>query len=152
MFTSPSFVERPELRTVQNRLRDINAALYDCPVEHCKLVPEAASVKLNGTGPWLTHLDGNREGSFQNLISLCDGACVVYPGSHKMQWSHNGNFYFMSESDKSALSDAGIERLEVPMGIGDVLIMVGGNLVHDVPGVADDAEIRYMTFAHFSLQ
>ena len=43
-------------------------------------------------------------------------------------------------------------KLEVPMGIGDVLIMGGGNLVHGVPGVADDAEIRYMTFARFSRQ
>ena len=109
-------------------------------------------MKLNGTNPWHDHLDGNRQGSWQNLISLCNGTCVVYPGSHKMQWSHNGRFYFMTESDKSALSDAGIESLEVPMGIGDVLIMGGGKLVHDVPAVADDAEIRYMTFAHFSLQ
>ena len=145
-------MERPELRIVRNRLKDINAALYDCPVEHCKLIPEAASVKLNGTGPWHTHLDGNRKGSWQNLISMCDGACVVYPSSHKMQWSHNGKCYVMSDSDKRALSDAGIKRLQVPMGIGDVLIMAGGELVHDVPAVPDDAEIRYMTFAHFSHQ
>ena len=124
--------------------------MYNCPVEHCKLVPEAASVKLNGTGPWLTHLDGNRKGSFQNLISLCDGACVAYTGSHKMQRSHKGKCYKVPDSDKSALSDAGAKRLEVPMGIGDVLIMAGGELVHDVPAVPYDAEIRYMTFAHFS--
>ena len=67
-----------------------------------------------------------------------------------MQWSHKGKRYKVSDSDKSALSDAGIKRLEVPMGIGDVLIMAGGELVHDVPAVPDDAEIRYMTFAHFS--
>ena len=69
-----------------------------------------------------------------------------------MQWSHNGKFYVMSDSGKSALSDAGIKRLEVTMGIGDVLIMDGGELVHDVPAVPHDAEIRYMTFAHFSRQ
>ena len=67
-----------------------------------------------------------------------------------MQWFHEGKFYKVSDSDKSAMSDAGAKRLEVPMGIGDVLIMDGGKLVHEVPAVPYDAEIRYMTFAHFS--
>jgi hypothetical protein len=67
-----------------------------------------------------------------------------------MQWSHKGKRYKVYDSDKSALSDAGAKRVEVPMGIGEVLIMDGGKLVHEVPAVPDDAEIRYMTFAHFS--
>ena len=69
-----------------------------------------------------------------------------------MQCSHKGKRYKVYDSDKSALSDAGAKRLEVPMGIGDVLIMDGSKLVHEVPAVPDDAEIRYMTFAHFSHQ
>lgn len=150
MFSSKSFLLNPDLRAVQNRLRDINAALYGCAVEHCIPIPEGASLKFPGTDAWHDHLDGNREGSFQNIISLCHSSCVVYPGSHKKQWNHGGKFYFMSDADQEDLSKAGIKKVEVLMELGDVLIMKGAKLVHGVPAVAKDAQIRCMSFSHFT--
>ena len=149
MFSSASFLGHSELRDLQNRLRDINAALYGCLPHQCIPIPEGASVKLPGTTAWHDHLDGNRAGSFQNIISLCNSHCVVYPGSHKMRWNHGGKFYLVSDSDKSTLLEAGIKRVEVSMGVGDVLIMSGGKLVHGVPAVAKNSDVRCMSFSHF---
>jgi hypothetical protein len=66
-----------------------------------------------------------------------------------MRWNHGGKFYLVSDSDKSTLLEAGIKRVEVSMGVGDVLIMSGGKLVHGVPAVAKNSDVRCMSFSHF---
>ena len=133
------------LSRVQHWLRGINEQLYQAC---CERIEEGAGVKLSGqTEAWKTHLDINRLGTYQNIIALTDTVAAVCPKSHTLTWPTTGDFYELTPDDINNLACRNMALKEIKMGAGDVLIMIGGRVAHDIPGVPAAYGHRYTTYA-----
>ncbi len=107
-------------------------------------------MKPPGSGEWVPHLDTGRKNTYQIVISLTVGSFVVWPGSHKHSvTSATDKYYPLSKTDLGKLAKSGIQKIVIPAQAGDVLVMVGGLLVHSSPAVAEGESVRIATYAHW---
>jgi hypothetical protein len=117
-------------------------------------VPERCSIKVPGCPEWLPHLDRSREGTYQVVIALTPTTFLVWPDSHRVligRGSPSRGYYKLTTADLQMLEEAGCKKEVVPAQEGDVLIMLGGLMVHSSPGVSDGESERIATYAHWKV-
>ena len=77
---------------------------------------------------------------------------VVYPKSHMISLNEGGDIHYkLKKADFRQLRDQGIERTEIALAAGDILIFAGGTMVHESPAVLENEPPRFMTYAKFSI-
>ena len=116
-------------------------------------VPERVSVKPAGSKGLRPHLDCNRWGTYQVVISLCQTRFSLFPGSHRVSldcWE-TSKYHELDAAEMAVLEEAGVSQKDIAAGPGDVLVMQGGRVVHSSPAVAADEATRYMAYAHYEL-
>ena len=73
---------------------------------------------------------------------------LVWKGSHRARLANTGKYYELTSDELCALQERCPEQL-VPMSPGDVMVMVGGRLVHGSPAISAGQPARWATYAHF---
>ena len=146
-----SFESKPAAVAVQEAVRPLMAGMLDMNPDALVRVPERVSVKPAGSKELPPHLDGNREGSYQVVISLCHTHFRIFPGSHSVHmdcWD-NPKYHELTKAEMETLSKAGVSQRDIEANPGDVLVMLGGRVVHSSPAVEPDSSTRYMAYAHY---
>jgi hypothetical protein len=110
-----------------------------------KSLPERCSLKPPGAPEWVAHVDRNREGSFQVVIALTTTSFLVWSKSHLVEIARDEDGYHKLTADE--LFKLGDTKTHIEAQAGDVLIMVGGRLVHSSPEVSADMSERICTYA-----
>jgi hypothetical protein len=130
--------------------RAIIQAFYgDKPVHS---VPERCSIKVPGCPEWVAHLDRSREGSYQVVIALTATSFLVWPDSHRVAIARDkSGFHALLPDELEVLEQAGCRPQAVPASAGDVLVMLGGLLVHSSPRVQVQDGARIATYANWAV-
>ena len=142
-FTPPAVV------ALRESLRPLIAALYEIPHSSLQLQTEKASVKCPGCGAAPLHLDKHRVGTYQVVIALTQTSFTTVPGSHNQKFGEGktyARYYALSAEEKKRL-----EIVEEDAEAGDVLVMIGGRVVHGQPAVVPGQPARIATYAHFDV-
>jgi hypothetical protein len=108
-------------------------------------LPERCSIKPPGTPEWVAHLDRNREGSFQVVIALTTTSFLVWGKSHLVEIARDEDGFHKLTADE--IFKLGETKTQIEAQAGDVLIMVGGRLVHSSPEVSAGMSERICTYA-----
>ena len=146
-----SFAANPAAVAVQEAVRPLMARMLDLEPDELVRVPERVSVKPAGSKELPPHLDGDREGSYQVIIALCQTLFRIFPGSHEVPLAcmGNGRYHQLTKQEMESLREAGVSQTDIEAGPGDVLVMLGGRVVHSSPAVEADRPTRYMAYAHY---
>ena len=146
------FSENPAAVAVQEAVRPLMAGIYSLAPDLLVRIPERVSVKPAGSKELRPHLDCNRQGSYQVVISLCQTEFMIFPGSQDvhLECRDMAKYHELSNEEMETLREAGVSQLAVAAGPGDVLVMQGGGVVHSSPAVASGHPTRYMAYAHYA--
>jgi hypothetical protein len=83
--------------------------------------------------------------------ALSDTSGIVYPKSHMISLGEGGvGHYKLKKADFEQLRDQRVERTELALAAGDLLIFAGGTMVHESPAVPEGEPPRFMTYSKFS--
>ena len=142
----------PGVQAAQEAAKPVISLLRGCLPEDLELAPERCSIKVVGCPELLPNLDLNRRGDFQTIIALTETSVVVWPGSHKLDIGpiDGTHFYRLSSDDPFRLGGSSCKRLDISVGIGDAVVMMGGLLVHGSP--AGEERERICTYASFTVK
>ena len=146
-----SFRKNPAAVAVQEAVRPLVAGMHGVEPDALVRVPERVSVKPAGSKELPPHLDGNRDRSYQIVIALSRTHFRIFPGSHlvRMECWNQKNYHQMTTAELASLSEAGVSQKDIDAALGDVLVMLGGRVVHSSPAVHEGAPTRYMAYAHY---
>ena len=72
MFDGEDFAEDGQVEKLQEHCRSVIACLHGIQANNLRRVCERVSVKPSGAPMLKAHIDGNRRGSYQVVISLSD--------------------------------------------------------------------------------
>jgi hypothetical protein len=152
IFDDARLSQADELCAAQNCLKDLVCRLYGWADATRQL--EGASVKLPDTKEYDDHVDGNRNGETngtQNIIALTTTRVIVYPRSNSIDWSHNNRFHKPTHAELEKMADMCIQRVEIPVVAGDVVLMsFKGLTLHNIPAVSLEEPTRMMTYSWFA--
>ena len=153
--------EDAAITAVRLSVRDHIARWHKCNPSEMISHPERCSVKVAGCPELPAHLDDHREGTLQCVIALTQTSFLVWPGSHRavipskqgsgLRVAKGQGYRRLDRQDLESLKENfGSHRLEIPAAAGDVLLFIGGRLVHSSPAVSADEPTRIMAYAHWS--
>ena len=144
--------ESPSISSIREATRSIACEWHDVLGDALRSHPESCSLKVPGCPALPAHLDKNRYGTLQIVIPLCRTAAILWPGSHKYDFGDDTPLYTLTPEDLCHLKAKGCHREEVDLNMGDVLVFLGGRMVHGSPAVGDGEAPRCKTYAHWSVK
>ena len=135
---------------IREATRSIACDWHGVPGSTLQSHPESCSMKVSGCPALAAHVDGARVGTLQIVIALSKTKGIVWPGSHKHGIGQNSQkFYKLTNDDFNFLKSKGCEEKEVDLDVGDVLVFLGGVMVHGSPAIGQGEAPRIMTYAHW---
>ena len=151
MFDGQDFNEDGLCERIQELCRPVFSFLHGVSDHELIRFRERVSVKPGASPKLVAHIDGNRRGSYQAVISLSVTSFLVFPYSHMADFLPRTNgFYKLSKDDITRLgTECGSFETCIPANIGDVLFFVGGDFVHGSVPVREHDPTRYVAYAQF---
>lgn len=145
--------DHPDILSIREATRSIACDWHGVSGDDLRGHPESCSMKVSGCHALEAHLDKARVGTLQIVIALSKTTGVLWPGSHKYVFGRKAeNFYKLTEQDLRILKQKGCKETEVDLDVGDVLVFLGGLMVHGSPAVRVGEAPRFMTYAHWSVE
>ena len=150
--------DHPAILSIREATRSIASDWHGVPGDALRGHPESCSMKVPGCPPLAAHLDKARRGTLQIVIALSKTTGIVWPGSHKLvigkkkKHKKEKDYYELEEKDFRLLKTKGCSEKTVDLDVGDVLVFMGGVMVHGSPGLCVGEAPRIMTYAHWSVE
>ena len=145
--------QHPDILAIREATRSIACDWHGVQSNALRGNPESCSLKVAGCPALGAHLDKARVGSLQIVIALSKTKGIVWPGSHMHAFGLQAKkFYKLDEDDLCRLAQQGCTAKEVDLDVGDVLVFLGGVMVHGSPAVGHGEAPRCMTYAHWSVE
>jgi hypothetical protein len=151
VFAHPTFLAKECITGSHEFMRCLIAELHGvCPWE-LQRKDTGATLKYPGAKALAPHRDNSRIESYQNVLSTSQSEFSVWPGTHKyfgeMKLWDKG---YLSDDGIGVLRKAGFQELLIPASAGDVLIFVGGKLIHGSPKIpSESTSPRICTYPEF---
>ena len=151
VFEFAEFTGSTPIAGVQEYLRNLVAAWHDVPTWELVRKPAGASLKPPGAPALPSHRDENRKGSLQIVVSCSVTQFCFWPRTHQ----YKGNLPRNKEGcvtpgGEQILKDSGYTSETYCADVGDVLLFVGGDLIHGGPAVANSStEARVCLYPEF---
>ena len=152
VFAHHSFLSKESVQGTHELLRPLVAELHDlCPWQ-LDLVASGATLKYPSSPELPPHRDVNRDGSYQIVVAASTTSFSVWPGTHEYAGPmiQGPKKTYLSKKGVANLIKAGYVHCAIPGEPGDVMLFIGGQVIHGSPGVPSDSHYpRICTYPEF---